>query len=214
MSGGAAFAAYMAAVNDGLRPHPVDAVRNGIRHSLLRLQGLGHSKLPSSVSVAGDSLDGSRRGLKSAELALVTQYMLSPDTGHKLRKLNLSHTPLSEEVVSQLCEALKILPELTVLRVRDCALRDVDAAAICDALHPPGVTRRRALVELAIASNDLGVESGKAIAAAVRELPALCHLDVSFNKLTGSSGQQIARAIALSRSIETLGFAFCELARR
>ena len=227
-TGAAAVSAYVAAVKDGTSKHPVELMKQISQTGLRMLQELGGTSaprppLPSSVSSSDDAIDASRRGLRDDELLLVARYILDAQHGTRLRKLNLSHTPLSEAVVGVLSEGLRANGELSTLRLRDCSLGDANAAALCGALSVPpppqppeaplvGVGRPpppppRALSELAIASNRLGPAAGGAIAAAVRALPSLVQLDLSFNPLGGEACVTVCEALTRAGCVRVLGLA-------
>ena len=106
-SGAAAVSAYVAAVKDGTSKHHVEVVKLLSQSGWRKLQEFAGNAapqppLPASVSSSGDAIDASRRGLQDDELVQVARYMLDEEYGPRLRKLNVSHTPLSEHVVASL----------------------------------------------------------------------------------------------------------------
>ena len=145
------------------------------------------------VNVAFDaerrSLDGSRRGLQPDDLQRIISALAASPPG-TLLKLNLSHTRLCADGGSGAADAAQALAQahlrvaaLSALRLRGCELGDAGCVVICRALHHADATASARLTELALASNGLSERSARPLADAVRELPRLQALDLSYNPL-------------------------------
>ena len=128
-----------------------------------------------------------------------------------LTKLNLSHTPLSEASALALGQAHLALAALGALRLRGCGLGDVGLAPICRALHHPEAAASSRLTELALASNGLTPSIASRLADALRELPALLSLDLSYNPLGADGCVSIGEALSERRVLQALSLASCAL---
>ena len=209
----ASSAAVVSACTAALRDHPELAAR--LKRSLRRavapfakpsatdalhdaLRGL-----PVALDAARSSLDGSRRGLKTTDLLRIAACIEAAPPG-TLRRLNLSHTPLSVDVAASLSQAHAAISQLHVLRLRGCALGDSGVALICMALNHRDATASTTITELALAANGLTPHAADALASAVRESPSLCTLDLSYNQLGPAGCIAIAEAIGERRVLQTL----------
>ena len=214
-TGAAAFSAVKAALDDApefkkrLTAKLQSLLPNAtpLAHDVLRKQ-LGGMAL--SLDADKRSLDGSRRGLTDADIAAVARALQATPAGTIL-KLNLSHTPLSEPSARALAQAHLSLSRLSALRLRGCALGDVGAVFICRALHHPEASSSSRLSELALASNHLTPSAAPEIAEALRELPALHSLDLSYNALGGAGCALLGEALSERRVLRALSLASCNL---
>ena len=197
VAAGAAFSACRAALKD--RPELAAAIENSTSQ-LRSLFPFGRGAasperalqralrgLPVALDVERRSLDGSRKVLTIDQVRALAAALLAQPPGTVL-KLNLSHTPLPPTSAAALGSAAhEALAALSALRLRACALGDSGVAPLCAALHHPEASASSCLAELALASNNLTSASAAVIAAAVRELPRLISLDLSYNAL-GTEG--------------------------
>ena len=162
--------------------------------------------LPVAVDADKRSLDGSRRGLKTEDLITIAQALQAAPPGTIL-KLNLSHTVVAKESASALGESHLALARLAALRMRGCNLGDHGVVPILRALHHPEAAASSRLTELALASNGLTAASAGELAHALRELPALLSLDLSYNALGPDGCALVAEALAERRVLEALSLA-------
>jgi hypothetical protein len=212
-AGGAAlFSAVAAAVKDS--PQFSEAWTGATKHvRLLLTPNAPEARLRAALrglSAAYDatrrSLDGSRRGMTSADLMRVAAALRGVPPGTVV-KLNLSHTVIEQDVALALAQGHACLADLGALRLRGCALGDESVAALCASLHHPSAASSSQLSELALASNRLSSAAAAAIAEAVLELPALQTLDLSYNALGHAGCASIGEALAERRSLQTLSLA-------
>ena len=159
--------------------------------------------LPVALDSSRSSIDGSRRGLRSPDLLRIAS-MLQTITPGTLRKLNLSHTAMSVDVAATFGAAHEGLSALLVLRLRGCSLGDGGVGLICEALHHPSSAASSPLTELALASNGLTPAAATHLADAVRELPSLVMLDLSYNELGSLGCVAIGEAISERRVLQSL----------
>lgn len=162
--------------------------------------------LPVALDSSRSSIDGSRRGLRSPDLLRIAS-MLQTITPGTLRKLNLSHTAMSVDVAATFGFAHEGLSALLVLRLRGCSLGDGGVGLICEALHHPSSAASSPLTELALASNGLTPAAATHLADAVRELPSLVMLDLSYNELGSLGCVAIGEAISERRVLQSLSLA-------
>ena len=161
--------------------------------------------LPVAFDAERGSLDASRRGMNADNLRRLASVLQQVPAGTVL-KLNLSHTELTEAAPA-LAHAHLALSALSALRLRGCALGDVGIGLVCRALHHPTATASSQLSELALASNGLTAAAGGAMADALRELPLLQSLDLSYNALGREGCIAIGEALAEVRALHTLSLA-------
>ena len=167
-------------------------------------------KMPVALDVDKFSLDASRRGLSDDDLAAIARALQAAPAG-TLLKLNLSHTPVAETSARALAQAHLALASLAALRLRGCTLGDAGVRPICRALHHPEASASSRLGELALASNGLTAKSAGEVADALRELPALLSLDLSYNPLGADGCIVVAEALAERRVLHALSLASCRL---
>ena len=162
--------------------------------------------LPVALDPTRLSLDASRRGLQTQDVLLIVSalQMVPPGT---IQRLNLSHTSLSMHAATELAGAHLALSALTALRLRGCSLRDGGVRLLCEALHDPSASASSQLSELALASNGLTSACASDIAAAVRELPALLTIDLSYNELGNACCITIAESLGERCVLQSLSLA-------
>ncbi len=162
--------------------------------------------LPVALDSSRSSIDGSRRGLRAPDLLRIAASLqtIAPGT---LRKLNLSHTAMSVDVAASFGVAHEALSALHVLRLRGCSLGDGGVGLICEALHHPSASASAMLAELALSSNGLTPAAATHLAEAVRELPSLVVLDLSYNELGSHGCVAIGEALGERRVLQSLSLA-------